>query len=38
MKIEVLTCYPDGTQSMSEREVPDDYRTAPEPAPETQTE
>lgn len=37
MKINVLVCCPDGSQSMEQREVPDDYLTVKEePADEQQ--
>ena len=34
MTIDVLVCYPDGTQVLEQREVPDDYFAAAEPAEE----
>jgi len=30
MLIDVLTCYPDGTQVLEKQEVPDDYFAVPE--------
>lgn len=35
MKIDVLICSPDGTQSLVQREVPESYLNAPEVSPET---
>ena len=31
MVIDVLVCHTDGTQTLEQREVPDDYFAAPEP-------
>lgn len=35
--IDVLVCYPDGTQKLEQREVPDDYFAAAEPEPEAES-
>lgn len=34
MKIQCLVCNPDGTQTVEEREVPDDWQSSPATAPE----
>ena len=38
MIIDVLVCKPDGTQRIEQREVPDDWFTAPAKAGEAETE